>query len=172
MSRSLGPATRRTLTIRSRPPTCACRRRIATRSTPCSRKLSRSLALRRRPCHDEGGGPRHGSYGWGHRASARSVRFDLQVWDRTAAKASALNVGRVAQTPAEALRDADIVISSLTNAAAVHDVYLGPQGAFGTSTTALFVEMSTAGPESIDELSREARTRWHRLLEAQVLGSD
>src|SRR5438094_7610877 len=57
--------------------------------------------------------------------------FDLQVWDRTAAKASALNVGRVAQTPAEALRDADIVISSLTNAAAVHDVYLGPQGAFG-----------------------------------------
>src|SRR5207244_10308621 len=97
--------------------------------------------------------------------------FDLQVWDRTAAKASALNVGRVAQTPAEALRDADIVISSLTNAAAVHDVYLGPQGAFGTSTTALFVEMSTAGPESIDELSREARTRGLRLLEAPVLGS-
>ena len=30
--------------------------------------------------------------------------FDLQVWDRTAAKASALNVGRVAQTPAEARR--------------------------------------------------------------------
>jgi len=97
--------------------------------------------------------------------------FDLQVWDRTAAKASALNVGRVAQTPAEALRDADIVISSLTNAAAVHDVYLGPQGAFGTSTAALFVEMSTAGPESIDELSREARTRGLRLLEAPVLGS-
>ena len=97
--------------------------------------------------------------------------FDLQVWDRTAAKASALNVGRVAQTPAEALRDADIVISSLTNAAAVHDVYLGPQGAFGTSTTALFVEMSTAGPESIDDLSREARTRGLRLLEAPVLGS-
>ena len=97
--------------------------------------------------------------------------FDLQVCDRTAAKASALNVGRVAQTPAEALRDADIVISSLTNAAAVHDVYLGPQGAFGTSTTALFVEMSTAGPESIDELSREARTRGLRLLEAPVLGS-
>jgi len=97
--------------------------------------------------------------------------FDLAVWDRTTAKAQALNVGRVAPTPAEAIRDADIVISSLTNAAAVHDVYLGPQGAFGTSTTALFVEMSTAGPESIDELSREARTRGLRLLEAPVLGS-
>src|SRR5207253_455928 len=70
-----------------------------------------------------------------------------------------------------ALRDADIVISSLTNAAAVHDVYLGPQGAFGTSTTAMFVEMSTAGPDRIDELSREARTRGLLLLEAPVLGS-
>jgi 3-hydroxyisobutyrate dehydrogenase len=97
--------------------------------------------------------------------------FDLTVWDRTIPKAQALNVGRVASTPAEAIRDADIVISSLTNAAAVRDVYLGPQGAFGTSDGTLFVEMSTAGPESIEELSREARTRGLRLLEAPVLGS-
>jgi len=61
--------------------------------------------------------------------------FDLAVWDRTTAKAQALNVGRVALTPAEAVRGADIAISSLTNAAAVRDVYLGPQGAFGTSET-------------------------------------
>jgi 3-hydroxyisobutyrate dehydrogenase-like beta-hydroxyacid dehydrogenase len=100
-----------------------------------------------------------------------STGFDLTVWDRTIPKAQALNVGRVASTPAEAIRDADIVISSLTNAAAVRDVYLGPQGAFGTSDGTLFVEMSTAGPESIEELSREARTRVLRLLEAPVLGS-
>src|SRR6267143_2553004 len=97
--------------------------------------------------------------------------FDLAVWDRTTAKAQALNVGRVALTPAEAVRGADIAISSLTNAAAVRDVYLGSQGAFGTSDGTLFVEMSTAGPESIEELSREARTRGLRLLEAPVLGS-
>src|SRR5207253_5972628 len=71
--------------------------------------------------------------------------FDLQVWDRTAAKASALNVGRVAQTPAEALRDADIVISSLTNAAAVHDVYLGPQGAFGARSEEHTSELQSRG---------------------------
>jgi 3-hydroxyisobutyrate dehydrogenase len=100
-----------------------------------------------------------------------STGFDLTVWDRTFPKAQALNVGRVASTPAEAIRDADIVISSLTNAAAVRDVYLGPQGAFGTSERTLFVEMSTAGPESIEELSREARMRGLRLLEAPVLGS-
>src|SRR2546428_8153320 len=97
--------------------------------------------------------------------------FDLTVWDRTTAKASALNVGRVAQSPAEAIRGADIAISSLTNAAAVRDVYLGPGGAFESSAGNLFVEMRTAGPDSIDELSREAWTRKLRLLEAPVLGS-
>ena len=97
--------------------------------------------------------------------------FDLNVWDRTTAKASALNVGRVAQSPAEAIRGADLAISSLTNAAAVRDVYLGPGGAFESSAGNLFVEMSTAGPDSIDELSREAWTRKLRLLEAPVLGS-
>ena len=35
----------------------------------------------------------------------------------------------------------------------------------------LFVEMSTAGPESIEELSREAGKRGLRILEAPVLGS-
>jgi 3-hydroxyisobutyrate dehydrogenase-like beta-hydroxyacid dehydrogenase len=99
--------------------------------------------------------------------------FDLTVWDRATEKAQALNVGRVALTPAEAIRDADIVISSVTNVAAVRAVYLGPHGAFETppGRDRLFVEMSTAGPESIEELGQEARTRGLRLLEAPVLGS-
>ncbi|TMF76318.1 MAG: NAD(P)-dependent oxidoreductase [Chloroflexi bacterium] len=97
--------------------------------------------------------------------------FDLTVWDRTPAKAEALKVGRAAPTPADAIQDADIVISSLTNEVAVREVYLGPHGAFATPAPSLFIEMSTAGPESIDELSREARGRRLRLLEAPVLGS-
>jgi 3-hydroxyisobutyrate dehydrogenase len=99
--------------------------------------------------------------------------FDVTVWDRTTAKAQALDVGRAAATPAEAIDGAEIVISTLTNAAAVRDVYLGPHGAFETPGTLenVFVEMSTAGPESIEELSQEARARGLRLLEAPVLGS-
>jgi 3-hydroxyisobutyrate dehydrogenase-like beta-hydroxyacid dehydrogenase len=97
--------------------------------------------------------------------------FEVTVWDRTPAKAQAQNVGRVAPTPAEAIRGVDIAISSLTNADAVRDVYLGTQGAFESSTGSLFIEMSTAGPESIEELSREAWKRGLRLLEAPVLGS-
>jgi 3-hydroxyisobutyrate dehydrogenase len=99
--------------------------------------------------------------------------FDLTVWDRTTARAQALKVGRVAPTPAEAIRDAEFVISSVTNAAAVREVYLGLHGAFETSIGMehLFIEMSTAGPESIEGLSQEAQTRGLRLLEAPVLGS-
>jgi 3-hydroxyisobutyrate dehydrogenase-like beta-hydroxyacid dehydrogenase len=97
--------------------------------------------------------------------------FEVTVWDRTPAKAQAQNVGRIAPTPAEAIRGVDIAISSLTNADAVRDVYLGTQGAFESSTGSLFIEMSTAGPESIEELSREAWKRGLRLLEAPVLGS-
>jgi 3-hydroxyisobutyrate dehydrogenase-like beta-hydroxyacid dehydrogenase len=97
--------------------------------------------------------------------------FDLTLWDRTGARARALNVGRVASTPSEAVRGVDIAISSLTNAAAVRDVYLGPHGAFAESERALFVEMSTAGPDSIDALSKAAQARGVRLLEAPVVGS-
>jgi 3-hydroxyisobutyrate dehydrogenase len=99
--------------------------------------------------------------------------FDLTLWDRTSARAQALSVGRVAPTPAEAIRDAEFVISSVTNAAAVREVYLGLHGAFETSIGMehLFIEMSTAGPESIEGLSQEAQTRGLRLLEAPVLGS-
>jgi 3-hydroxyisobutyrate dehydrogenase-like beta-hydroxyacid dehydrogenase len=98
---------------------------------------------------------------------------ELTLWDRTPAKAQALKVGRVAPTPDEAIRDAEIVISSLTNAAAVRDVYLGPHGAFeaGGSAERLFVDMSTAGPDSIEQLSQEARARGARLLESPVIGS-
>ena len=97
--------------------------------------------------------------------------FEVTVWDRTAARARAVSVGRVASSPADAVRGADIALTSLTNAAAVRDVYLGPQGAFEGSAGTLFVEMSTAGPDSIELLGREANARGLRLLEAPVLGS-
>ncbi len=98
--------------------------------------------------------------------------FEITLWNRTAARAAALQIGTVAATPAEAARDADIVISSLTNDAAVRDVYLGESGALSAAAgNRLFVDTSTAGPEIIDELGREADARKARLLAAPVVGS-
>jgi 3-hydroxyisobutyrate dehydrogenase-like beta-hydroxyacid dehydrogenase len=97
--------------------------------------------------------------------------LDVILWNRTPDKAQALRLGRVAATPAEAVRDAQVVISSLTNDAAIREVYLGEHGAFHDTAGKLFIEMSTAGPAVIEELDGEAQTRGARLLEAPVVGS-
>jgi 3-hydroxyisobutyrate dehydrogenase-like beta-hydroxyacid dehydrogenase len=97
--------------------------------------------------------------------------FDLVLWNRTPEKAEQLHVGRVAATPADAARDADVVISSLTNDVAVRTVYLGEGGALKGGTGKLFIEMSTAGPGVAVELEREAQAEGARLVEAPVVGS-
>ena len=63
------------------------------------------------------------------------------------------------------------VISSLTNDAAVRDVYLGKDGVLGNAAGKLLVDTSTAGPQVAEELGREAEARGARLLEAPVVGS-
>ena len=97
--------------------------------------------------------------------------FDVVLWNRTPDKAQALQLGRVAATPAEAVRDAQVIISSLTNDSAIRDVYLGDHGALENGAAKLFIEMSTAGPDVIEELGRAAQARSARLLESPVVGS-
>ena len=97
--------------------------------------------------------------------------FAVTVWDRTREKAERLNVGPVAATPTDAIRGADVVLSSLTDAAAVRSVYLGRDGIVEHAAGQLLVEMSTGGPDVIEEIAQQARVRGVRLLEAPVLGS-
>lgn len=97
--------------------------------------------------------------------------FDLTLWNRTSTKAEELGVGRVAATPAEAARDAEVVISSLTNEAAVRAVYLGEGGVLSSGAGKLLIDASTAGPGVAEELGREAKAKGARLLDAPVVGS-
>lgn len=97
--------------------------------------------------------------------------FGVIVWDRTREKAERLNAGPVAATPADAIREASVVLSSLTDAAAVRSMYLGRDGVIEHAAGQLLVEMSTGGPDVIEELGQQARARGVRLLEAPVLGS-
>jgi 3-hydroxyisobutyrate dehydrogenase len=97
--------------------------------------------------------------------------FELTLWNRAKEKAERLNLGRVASTPAEAIRGAGIVISSLTGPAAVRRVYFGPDGVFTNSAGKLLIEMSTAGPDVVEQLAQEAQAGGSRLLEAPVIGS-
>jgi 3-hydroxyisobutyrate dehydrogenase len=97
--------------------------------------------------------------------------FQVSVWDRTKSKAQALDVGRVADSPADAVREAEVVISMVTGPEAVREIYFGPAGAFAAVGEKTFVEMSTAGPGVTQELANAAKLIGAKLIEAPVMGS-
>jgi 3-hydroxyisobutyrate dehydrogenase-like beta-hydroxyacid dehydrogenase len=97
--------------------------------------------------------------------------FQVSVWDRTRRKAEALNAGPVADSPADAVRKAQVVISMVTGPQAVQEVYFGPAGVFEAAAGKTIVEMSTAGPGVALALADAAKSNRARLIEAPVMGS-
>jgi 3-hydroxyisobutyrate dehydrogenase-like beta-hydroxyacid dehydrogenase len=96
--------------------------------------------------------------------------FDMTLWDRTADRAKAVGLGRVATSPADAVAEADFVISSLTGPEALRATYLGPHGALEGAHGQLFLEMSTAGPDIEAELALVASAK-SRLVDAPIVGA-
>jgi len=101
----------------------------------------------------------------------KSQGHELTLWNRTRERAEALGVGRVAETPAEAARDAEVVISMLTDADAVRTAYLGGEGAVKAAKGQVFVEMSTAGPDVSAEIVPKLNKAGAQFVEAPVIGS-
>ncbi len=97
--------------------------------------------------------------------------FELTLWDRTADHAKAVGVGQVADSPAEAVAGAAVVVSSLTGPDAVRSVYLGPGGALESASGQLFLEMSTAGPDVEAELLPRVTTTGSYLVDATIVGA-
>lgn len=97
--------------------------------------------------------------------------FEVTVWDRNRSKAEALDVGGVAGSPADAVRRAEVAISSLTGPQAVREVYFGPGGVFKVATGKTLVEMSTTGPAIGLELADAASQNGAKLIQAPVMGS-
>jgi 3-hydroxyisobutyrate dehydrogenase-like beta-hydroxyacid dehydrogenase len=120
--------------------------------------------------------PRVAILGTGKMGSAIATRlsaagFEVILWNRTRARAEALGLGTVADTPAGATRAADIVVSSLTGAAAVMTAYLGPGGALNAGSGKRFVEMSTAGPDLVSILAAQVAAAGGTLVEAPIIGA-
>jgi 3-hydroxyisobutyrate dehydrogenase/2-hydroxy-3-oxopropionate reductase len=114
--------------------------------------------------------------GTGKMGSAIAARlsaagFELVLWNRTRSRAEALGLGAVADTPAAAARDADIIVSSLTGPDAVLAAYLGPDGALTAGAGRRFVEMSTAGPDLVAELAVRVTEAGGTLVVAPILGA-
>jgi 3-hydroxyisobutyrate dehydrogenase-like beta-hydroxyacid dehydrogenase len=100
-----------------------------------------------------------------------SAGHELILWNRTRERAEALGIGRVAATPAVAAAGAEIVISMLTDAAAVRAAYLGDDGAIKSAQRQVFIEMSTAGPDVAKEVAPGIESAGAQFVEAPVMGS-
>ncbi|MCG1054893.1 NAD(P)-dependent oxidoreductase [Mycetohabitans sp. B5] len=107
----------------------------------------------------------------GHLAKAG---LDVTVYNRTAAKAQqwvAEYGGRLATTPREAARDADIVLACVGNDDDLRSVTLGGHGAFaGMSRDAAFVDHTTASANVARELFSIAREQSLHFIDAPVSG--
>ncbi len=98
----------------------------------------------------------------------------LQVWNRTPDKAAELvaSGATAAESPAEAARDADVVVCMLADPDAVRQVLLGPGGAAdGAAEGTLVIDASTIGPSAAREIAAELEKRGLRYVDAPVLGS-
>jgi len=103
----------------------------------------------------------------------QAAGHDLIVWNRTAERTQPLVAtgARATGTPAEAAREAEVVITMLADPAAERAVVLGPGGvAEGIRPTACLVEMSTVGPRTALAV-REGLPAGTCFADAPVMGS-
>jgi len=100
--------------------------------------------------------------------------YDLAVYNRTREKTEEVaQLGaRVADTPADAARDADVVMLSLANQDVVARMLFDADGVFETLREgACILDMSTVPPEFPRELAQRAAEKGVQALDACVLGN-
>ena len=115
-----------------------------------------------------------GKMGAGIAARLAEVGHQVTVWNRNADKAKTLVAqgAKLAATPAELAKGAEVVITILTDAAAIDAVYDGPQGLLaGEVKGKLFVEMSTVRPQTEKALAEKVRAKGAAFVEGPVGGS-
>jgi len=98
--------------------------------------------------------------GLGHMGTPMARRLvdaghPVTVWNRTAGRADAVVGATVADTPAAAVDGAGVVITMLTDGAAVESVLFGESGAAAAlADGSTLVEMSTIGPAALAAITR------------------
>jgi 3-hydroxyisobutyrate dehydrogenase len=100
--------------------------------------------------------------------------YQVTVYNRTRSKAEEVaELGAtVADSPADAARDADVVMTSLADQHVVEAIVFGDDGvASALPAGSYLVDMSTVPPEFARELGERARAAGHRPLDACVLGA-
>jgi 3-hydroxyisobutyrate dehydrogenase len=115
-----------------------------------------------------------GNMGAGMAERLAESGYTIAVYNRTREKTDgAAKLGaRVAETPADAAGDADVVMLSLSNQDAVRSMLYGENGAFGALREGGYiVDMSTVPPEFCVETAQKAAQSGYKAIEACVYGA-
>jgi 3-hydroxyisobutyrate dehydrogenase len=114
-----------------------------------------------------------GTMGAGMAGNLLKAGFPLAVYNRSRVKVEAFREqgARVAESPADAVRGASVIVSMLADDAASRAVWLGEDGAMAAADGAVLVECSTASVAWVVELAKAASGRGLELLDAPVTGS-
>ena len=115
-----------------------------------------------------------GTMGSGMAANLLKAGFPLAVYNRTRSKAEPLAASgaRIADTPAEAVNGAHVILAMLSDDDASRAAWLGEHGALAAAAPgSVLIESSTVSPAWIAELGAAARSRGLDLLDAPVTGS-
>jgi 3-hydroxyisobutyrate dehydrogenase-like beta-hydroxyacid dehydrogenase len=96
----------------------------------------------------------------------------VTVWNRTRARAEAVQgAARIAESPADAARGVEAVITMLATPEAVTEVMFGPDGVAGAIAPGnTLIEMSTIGPDHLAEIGSRL-SQDVELIDVPVLGS-
>ena len=98
----------------------------------------------------------------------------LTGWNRTKEKAASLiNEGmKWADSPREAAGQSEVVFSMVTDAEALRNVALGPEGIIaGLSKDSIYLDMSTIAPQESRAIAKEFETKGLMMLDAPISGS-
>jgi 3-hydroxyisobutyrate dehydrogenase-like beta-hydroxyacid dehydrogenase len=100
--------------------------------------------------------------------------YEVSGWNRTPAKAEALSSKglRVAASPRECVAGAEVVLSMVTDTAAVEQVAAGEDGIVaGLGPGAVWADMSTISPEASRRIAERVADAGAAMLDAPVSGS-
>ena len=115
-----------------------------------------------------------GTMGSGMASNLLKAGYKLTVWNRSVEKCEpfARKGARVADTPADAVRDADLVMYSLSNDEAVEKVVFGAKGILsGINEGQVAIDMSTVLPATILREQEAYAKHGVDFLDAPVFGS-
>ncbi|MEP6551419.1 MAG: NAD(P)-dependent oxidoreductase [Gemmatimonadales bacterium] len=100
--------------------------------------------------------------------------FELVVWNRTASKAEAFareHQARVAANPADAVHDADVVVTCLPSSAEVEAVIHGENGMLGAFRKgAVLIDCTSGDPPTSRSIAAELGGRGVEFIDAPVSG--